>query len=295
MTERRTLLAGLATIAVANGVALGGVMYNRSEAESELALTEHEFRISGSTPRQESSELKLRLRWCGEPDPGDSTNAATGRYPIFECTRSTPRWLDKAKLASLGFDVRTVPVDSKRDADWWRQRRAVFLVMELDGPVRQRVIERAREALAAREADLARHPDSTGLEGNVIARRNSVAWLENGAPRLFVVDAGLDRDELRARYPDQRRYAIVRGWVGVFVRSSWRGKPMLPGDSAIVVGDIHRLEGEEINVAADFRDQIQQHVLTAYGREATRPHELEISVAFGRRLEPWIRQVAGRR
>lgn len=289
MTDRRALFAGLATIAVANLFALGGVMYNRSYADSELALTEHEFRLTASIPREETSELKMRLQWCAEPDPGDSTDAGTGRFSIYECAR-TPRWLDRAKLESLGFDVpRTqTPVDY---SNLWRRERRVLVVLELDGPTRQRMINLSRQALAARRADLSRWPDSASIEGNVIARMNAVAWLENGASRLFAVDAGLDRDELRARYPDRRRYAIVPAWVSSNVRTFWRGKPVPPSDTVIMEGHIDRLVGDEMNVAASFRSNIQNNVVSAYARNFPAPAVLDIRIAYGRKLEPWISSV----
>jgi hypothetical protein len=225
--------------------------------------------------------------------PRDSTDAGSGRFSIYECAK-TPRWLDRSKLQSLGFDVPRTQVNTERYSDRWHQERPVLVVLELDGPTRRRMIDLSRQALAARSADLSRWPDSASIEGNVIARRNAVAWLENGASRLFAVDAGLDRDELRARYPDRHHYAIVPAWVSTNVRTFWRSKPVPPGDTAIVEGHIDRLDGDEMNVAAGFRSNIQNGVISPYARNVTAPAVLDIQVAFGRKLEPWIRGVWAR-
>ena len=97
--------------------------------------------------------------------------------------------------------------------------------------------------------------------------------------RLFAVDAGLDPAALREKYPDRSHYAIVPGLVRL--ASYRRGMDDVP------VGYVENLSVASVNVPARYRAPFA----SAYkDTEEARPGagNFEVTVAFGRRLEPWV-------
>ena len=96
--------------------------------------------------------------------------------------------------------------------------------------------------------------------------------------RLFVVDAGLDAAVLRAKYPDRSRFAIVGGQVS----PSW----MANDHGGMVTG----VNVESITVPLQFRsvfDEALKHSERRYDSD-TPLSPFAVSVAYGKRLEPWI-------
>lgn len=77
--------------------------------------------------------------------------------------------------------------------------------------------------------------------------------------RLFVIDAGTDLSKLRTTYPDRGRYAIVHGLIHLYA-----------------LGNISKLHAEFVNVPLRYRQVF----------EGGSP--FDATVAFGKRLEPWI-------
>jgi hypothetical protein len=175
VTNRRVLLAGLAIIALTNAVVLGGAAYNRGgEADATLRLSERELRPARLPAAGENSGLALRLNW--RVQGGRQPGVVPYEFPGLD----TPKWLDREKMASLGFDVSIPETDADARRAFARELpRDVLLVLELEGPAYEEAVR------AAKAQDT----------------------------RLFVVDAGLDGAALRAKYPDRSRYAIVRGQV----------------------------------------------------------------------------------
>ena len=86
--------------------------------------------------------------------------------------------------------------------------------------------------------------------------------------RLFVIDAGIDLLKLRATYPDRTRYAIVHGLI--------RPSTMREKHETRIGGYISELGVEHINVPLNYRQIF----------DTAAPYE--VTVAFGKRLEPWI-------
>ncbi|HET9451700.1 MAG TPA: DUF4824 family protein, partial [Aggregicoccus sp.] len=101
----------------------------------------------------------------------------------------------------------------------------------------------------------------------------------------FVVDAGRDAGQLRSRYPDRGRYAIVAGKVG----ASWRspaGKPRL-------TGTVNGLLIPELTVPRDLRAVIESQERRP-GEAPGHPVRFEATVAYGKRLEPWLASLGSR-
>jgi hypothetical protein len=278
---------GLSVIVVANGLALGNAAYNRmGEPESRLVVSQRELWVDAET-RRESSGVSAHLRWCVTDsvvvadDPGRE-------YPGLDCDNRMPDWLNQQRLAALGFDVQldAETADAARRSYRSTVRRA-FLVLELGGTQRDDKLARARALLANREAAFGRESDTARVRREIANMRARVDYLERSASRLYVIDAGPDREALRAKYPDRSRYAILTGKVRARVRT---------GDSAAphrvwVGGELSAVDGERLNVPNAYQGALL--AVTPQGRFGRRPatgqeRVLQITVPVGRRLEPWI-------
>jgi len=281
-SRKGILLAGIGLILAANAVALGGAAWNRSgDPESTLRLTERELRVVGEPVLdRENSGMALRLRWrtlAQRDEPAD--DFLDGRYAYG----GAPKWLDGAKLAELGFDTarRKVPGGREHDAI---PAKEVFLVLELDGGAYQAALERARQDSQRLKSAQAGARDHAGEVKRAAERLERE---ENASSRLFVIDAGLHAGALRARYPDRARHAIVRGQV----RPYWDTRADATG---ALVGHVVGPSVGEIHVPLEFQPSLASAGERAsQGEDAQQPRR-EITVAFGRRLEPWITAVARR-
>jgi hypothetical protein len=271
-SRRRTLVAGLSLIVVTNVVVLAGAAFNRGgEPDAQLRLTEREMRIPYSWGfRSENSGLALRLNWrLAQPDT-DMHDYGQGGWG------GPTTWLDQAKLAELGFDL-SAPADrlvAERHYDRQAERE-VFIVLEHDGPAYQAALKRAE----------ARNHGPNAGQGTW----NQLQGELNTYSRLFAIDAGLGRETLRAKYPDRSRYAIAPGKVRIGL---WHARP---GER--VIGYISDLSVAEINVPLELRDTVGTTPFE--GVSARDPGETrlgyEATVAFGRRLEPWLVSAARRK
>jgi hypothetical protein len=194
-------------------------------------------------------------------------------------------WLDEAKLAALGFDV-SKQLDPARESRRHRRLlpREALIVLELDGPAAQKALERARERLAQETAKANAEKDKKDMN-RVKMAAEALRQEETSGSRLFAVDAGPDAAALRAKYPDRSRYAIVRGKIRAYPPAAgalekdrrWRGY-------------LESLDSSRINLSLEFREAagLATRTLPASGT-GTR---LEVTVAFGKRFEPWVTAVA---
>lgn len=266
-SRRHTLISGIALILVANAVVLGGVAWNRSgDPECTLALTQRELQQPyWRGMNRENSGMSMRLNW--RVIGGDK------RWN-YSYSGGAPDWLDQAKMESLGFDV-SVAQGMKANHQTNRQlSKEVLLVLEMDGPAYQQVLQGTRQNAAEQDARLAAQPDSEELKRKAKQAQDEAKREEQDNSRLFAVDAGLNQAELRAKYPDRSHYAIVRGQV----------RPWSTGKPEKIMGYINRISIDGINVPYELRSIFEQSVL---GQPSAR-QTFEASVAFGQRLEPWL-------
>lgn len=274
-SSRTALLSAIAVIAVANAIALGGAAYNRSgEPESTLELTERELQIlRWSWPDNENSSIDLHL-----------SVRTRHLYSIdmqYEQWRGD--WLTQQQLRELGFDT-ALAVDT--DEALARRRRdpskEVFLALEYDGPAYQEALEQRRRAVERAKDLVARNPDDERFEHQLASAREMLAYEEESESRLFAVDASLDAQVLRERYPDRARYAVVRGrvWTHVIGEPGQRRIAAAPPDVSI----------ETIRVPYPYRvfaESMRSEQGDSYYRRG-QPPRFAATVNFGRRLEPWI-------
>ncbi len=273
--------AGTLVLVLTNAAMLIGVACNRLRTpESMLDLTERELGPERSWMWQngENSGLSLRLQFRTEPLRLPSpANGAEGSWLAYG--GGAAPWLDKSKLATLGFDVSTTSSDS--DTHYRRMLgRDVLLVLELEGPAHQRMLQAARDTVTRLEAATAASPDDGRVRENLRFARTALQRETQTNTRLFVVDAGLDRDTLEHQYRDRARYAIVRGQV----------VPLLVGQGtdAQLYGMVTGVRCDNINVPLQFRNAIPSPGQRTFAASLLSLPAFHAVVVFGRRLEPWI-------
>ena len=263
----RTAILGVALIAATNAVALIGVAYNRSgEPESVLVLSKREIAKVGNWGfRSEDSSLEFGLRW--RVSGGDTLGYAYGSDSSEE---DGPSWIDRAKLASLGFTIPDSEADGKRRRSMERQQsRDALVVLELDGPAYQKEVERARRRAEEARERAAAMPDDRDLKQRAEAAKRHLVRMEGEETRLYIIDAGPDLATLRAKYPDRMRHAIVHAEIRPLFYER-KGKQRL----SVSV----RLTTANIMVPLAYRDAL----------ERSRGAGEDVKIAFGKRLEPWI-------
>ena len=260
MTGRRGLLAGLALIAVTNGMILGGVAWNRSAEEARIELTERELALPWNAFRDDD-DSGLALRWSWRRPRAD--------------------WLDRDKLRELGFDVSVPPGDPQAEGFYAHALpREAFMVLEMDG-------EAWRRDLADREEELRKCMRGQCPEEYPNTPEEMRTQLDQDrrmGSRLLAVDAGTDPEELRRRYPDRSRHLVLRASVSIHLAGQER--KLLEGRlSGPQVGGVH--------VPRSLRPVLDEIVRNTpqEAREAPKAPRYRVTVAAGRRYEPWAVEV----
>lgn len=269
-----TLAAGLSLVVVVNVVALAGAAFNRAgEPESALRFSERELRPPYTWGWEtENSGLSLGLLWRVPPAQLDERHYGTpSRW-------SAAAWLDAAKLREFGIEV---PGPSATESEKRRYdklgEKEVFLVLELNGPAFQSMLE-AAEARARRAAEAARDSSVAELWERERSADRSLQEERDENSRLFAIDAGMDRAPLRSKYADRTRYAIVRGRI----------HPPRLGPDQPRFGYVDALAIDEVNVPVGHRAVfVGVAEAVSRGGRYTGPG-FEVEVAFGQRLEPWL-------
>ena len=265
MKWSQTLIAGSAIILLTNAVALGGAGYNRSgEPESQLQLTQRELQHSSWREGKDNSGMTLTLNWRIEQATQSDFDfgAYSGRWGV-------PVWLDKAKMAELGFDVEKLAGLAKYGRRYNEMQPAeVLLVLELNDQAYQHQLRRAGEYVEECKKLLSAAPTNAELMRKSKNAEDNFKHEQQSNSRLFVIDAGLDLQKLRAAYPDRAHYAIAHGLIRptmAQIRNETR-----------IGGNIAELNAERINVPLNYRQVFSSSP------------SYDVMVAFGQRLEPWI-------
>ncbi len=273
---RRVLIltaAALLLIALANGILLWNVARNRTGTPTaELLLSERELLVQQSW-REENSGRFLRLRYQYVRSAKEN-----------EVWQTNP-WLDKTKLQSLGYRFRAAEDEALDIKNLPRlPQKPAFLVLELDGKAYQEAL-----AQAAAEVKSLRHAAKPeGLQ----RATEQLRQIRTEDSRLFVVDAGIDAEQLRQRHPNRQQYAIVPGHVRAWWQPSWQDqtdqekRPKLSTYLGLAHDQIFvPLEYASIFTNADGQKENGQGVAT---RTVSR---FQVRLAFGQRLEPWIKEM----
>lgn len=263
MKRTRLMLAGAMLILLTNAVVLGGAAYNRSaDPESGLQLTQRELQPDRWVSNKDNNGITLKLSW--RVQPRDDDNQYGGNW-------WNPLWLDAAQMKQLGFDVNRIKTSARRGSGGNEVSRDVLLVLELDGVAYHHALRQAEEDAVESRRLLKENPDKEEFKRRAEAAEKRLEQERSKSSRLFAVDAGLDIQKLRAAYPDRAHYAIVRGRIRPGVVRDEKSE-----DKYHVSGWIDKVYADEINVPLEYRP--------VFEKEA--PYT--VTVAFGKRLEPWI-------
>ncbi|AOF80666.1 hypothetical protein BSY238_2659 [Methyloversatilis sp. RAC08] len=267
--QKVLLAGGVALIVAVNAFVLAGVAWNRSGAPgSALTLTQRELSLPYAFGFDgERGGIDVALLWRA-PMRDDNADASYDMH-----YGRGPDWLGADKLRELGFDL-------KDERDAYREKREVYVVLELAGEAWQRALSQAQRrldrALARGSAD---KQDADALK----AAQEALKYEQDKASRLFAVDAGRDAAALRQRHPDPRRYAIVAATVTPSVT--------VIDKQTTFSGHIGEPSVARISMPYALRgamDGVDRMALDS-GRAA-----FDIDVAWGRRFEPWITAVRAR-
>ena len=289
------LASGCGLLLASNLLVLGRAAWNRSgDAACELVLTEREIGLPVERTVDDSG-LALSLRLTTDT-PGFAWRVSP------RLRRELPRpelpWLDRERLARLGFDLSVDAADAGADEHYDGEgARRAFLALEMEGDGWRRWLAGREQQVAVLRAEV-----ESGAAGEGVLRDAEalLALDRTMRSRLFPVDAGADAEALRRRYPDRRSHAIVEGRIAVRVRRPDRGDgaPILAGSVlGPLVSDIHvppRLrERVEDALAAD-------RAARAAGRAELRerwpeptPARYQGALVYGRLYDPWLRDLAG--
>ena len=268
--QKILLVGGVALIVAVNAFVLAGVAWNRSGAPaSALTLAQRELSLPYAFGLDgERGGIDVALLWRA---PMRDDNAAAAYDMHYG---RGPDWLDADKLRELGFDL-------KEERDAYRQKREVYIVLELAGASWQAALAQAQRRL---DRALARSSTDKQDADALKSAQEAMKYEQDKASRLFAVDAGLDAAALRQRYPELRSHAIVAATVTPSV-TVIEGKTLFSGH-------IGELSVARISVPHALRGAMEGIDRTALdsGRAA-----FDMDVSWGRRFEPWITAVRPRR
>jgi len=297
-SQRAFLIGGILLILVANVAVFLGVRANRQlPTESTLLLTERELPPSTAwSLSPEDSGLSLQLTPRILMPESENPDEPVAVDP--DSSWGSPPWLTFAKLKALGFAL-----GSGSHSDEERRRvekqlpREVFVVLELNGDSYRRALQEAQSTAIRHEQQAQADPNNKNLAEIAEISRKRADAEQSRESRLFCIDAGLDPVALRKSYPDRSHFAIARGSIAVAVfekAGHWR-----------VTGQFVGLRIPRLNVPLiyrpvfgasrqrDYADSIARGIAgeTADQRDAL---HYNVSVAWGRRLEPWITAATSR-
>jgi hypothetical protein len=248
-------ITAVVIVLAANGVGWLCAAINRGgEPDAVVVLTERELPLA---PReQEDTGVALELSWQGE--------------------WSGHEWLDAKKMEQIGFDPAVIGDVGETEPPYWKlSSRRAYVVLALvlpDDPV-----PAAGEGMAVSETEET-EPSTDDLDSR-------------SGSRLFVIDAGPNPEELRRLHPDRSRQIIVPATIGVRAGFTEADEAAVPGmpDPFRRYGVIARLLVQRIHVPRSFHSELAPALENPTISASSSRYQ--VTLAFGRRFEPWIRAV----
>lgn len=261
--RQASLILAAVIVVIANALALVHVARNRAgNAGAEITLTNRELRHFVAARGDEDSGVILMLQWT---DPNSVFWPAQGEAP--------PKWLDRQKLKTLGFDCSVNPTSSSA-ADFYRRQppRRAFVALEYDGPAWQAWRETYERATAQSQSppEPARFAPSQPFNS-----------------RLVAIDADLDRNTLRARHPNRRSVLIMLAAVAIDLEPFPYPNPkIVPYPPPQIVGHVQQMP-TSISVPRPFSDEFRRpHPASGTGTDKDLIYRLRLR--YGSGLEPWV-------
>ena len=152
-------------------------------------------------------------------------------------------------------------------------------MLEYNGVAYQSVLAAAQKHVDDLFADQASTQNINRAERNLAREKTS-------ASRLFVIDAGLDRDALRAMYADRTKYLLMKGRVKARIKNNRVGVRTL-------TGYIRSLSNKTVHVPLQHHEALEFAVGEGARRQQNEPPRFEATINIGQRLEPWLVGVKG--
>lgn len=287
-------IAAACGLVVATNVAiLAAAGWNRQgRPQATLLLTERELGMPAAR-QDEVSSLELKLRLTHDP-PGVLQRAAMWKHRELPGVRYD--WLDRDKLRELGLRVDLDAADPEADERYSRSlSRPVWVAVEQDGAAWRRWI-------AGREAEvteLRAAVERGEKEPSALAEAEALLALDRTMrSRLFPVDAGLDAQELRRRYPDGTRYAVLGALLRPEVVHPEDGEPYLTAKwTGALVGQVHVPRESRRRLESFLPEETWREVEKREREQARSGWPVPVApryratLALGRRHEPWLVEV----
>ncbi len=270
--QRLLLGVALMVLIVVNMLVLGHVRHNRREpAVARLWLSERELPNTMLKFLRDSG-VHLQIRW---------RNLARTTTGVDD---QSPAWLDEQKLTDLGFH----PMYGMTPRDYRAKLpldREVFMVLEYNGAAFTEAIRRASQAVVKSASVPPAGTTDPGNTADQFAQSKERMLDETrDASRLFVVDAGLDPQQLQQMYHDSGKYIITRGVIGVeYVLEKGKLWPR---------GVLKFLHSWQLAVPLSLRKPLD-HLLMQERDDETGEHlpQYQVQVVYGQDFDPWIEDI----
>lgn len=266
------LLLGLALIVLGNAVALTGIFYNRSgEPDAKVKLTQRELRLPypGGFER-DNSGIAFDLQW-----------RVSHENSLYAINWGYPDWLNEIKLKELGFDTSIAKTLRNQQRYHKMLPREAYVVLEYNGPAYAAQLKRAQDTLKHQQQLLAEHPQDKQHRNDLKRAEAAVANEETSFSHLFAVDAGVDKSQLRRKYPNRSMYIIAAAQIRIELYAKRDGSPLS------LTGRIQGLSIDSITAPYSIRQRLEAY-LAKDTYAARQKLKYTVSVAYGKRLEPWI-------
>ncbi len=154
--------------------------------------------------------------------------------------------------------------------------------MENDGEAYKESLKSAEAVLTKKEALYNANKDDKKKQRDYENAKNELAREQISHSRLFAIDAGLDYERLRQKYPDKTDYLIVKGVVGLAIEHKEK----------ILYGYIQRLNVQTVYLPYKFKHILKDiKPINNYKNEQNTPPKYKIEVKYGSRYEPFITSV----
>lgn len=269
------LLTGLAMIVVGNTIALTGIYYNRSGTpDAKVTMTQRELYLPYDYSFQgENSGVAFKLEWRTRSDNSD-----------YASNWGNPSWLNERKLTELGFDT-SIPKTAPHAERSYRKMlpREAYVVLEYNGPTYAAQLKQAQEKVNQQQRLSQEHPKDKKQAKALKRAKTALENEQHSFSHLFAVDAGADRDALRRKYPNSSMYIIATAQVSIAFYTN-KGKPHL-------TGSIEALNIDSITAPYTIRRQLEPY-LGKNNYQERQNLKYKVTVAYGKRLEPWITDFA---
>jgi len=260
---KKYTLIGLLILAITNAVVLAGAAYNRTEATSQIKLTERELPlVYVNRLINENSTLSLRLNW-----------RMPQQTKLYKHYVAHSQILTREALDNLGFD------SSKIKTTYGNESRELYWALEFEGELHKQAIDNAQRHLTE-VTDI--YEDQPNRKNNDIKKsaQHSLNQEMYNRSRLFFKEISHSLPQLTAKYTDNNNIIIVKGLV----------KPQYSIKKDQYKITLKNLVVPSVMVPFEYSSQLK--TLPYKSKNETERTRYTVNVSWGVKLEPWITKVS---